>query len=80
MNRIVLGVVAAAGVLLSIPANAQGVYFGFGSGPRYEQRDYRDYGYRSYDDGHRYNRTRREYYSSYDAGYQRCRVCTAARF
>jgi hypothetical protein len=72
MKSIILGVIAVAGVALSVPANAQSVYFGFGSGPRYE-RPYYDNGYRSYDDGYRSHRPRREYYNSYDSG-RRCRV------
>lgn len=74
MKKLILGVLAVvAGVAVSVPANAQSVYFGFGTGPRYE-RPYYDNGYRYYDDGDRYYRPHRHYYSSYDDGYRRCRV------
>jgi hypothetical protein len=80
MKKLLLGVIAVAGVALSVPANAQSVYFGFGTGQRYERpyydNGYRSYdnGYRTYDDGYRSYRPRREYYSSYNSGYRRCRV------
>jgi hypothetical protein len=73
MKKLLLGVMAVAGVALSVPANAQSVYFGFGTGQRYERNNW-DNGYRSYDDGYRYYRPHRHNYSSYDDGYRRCRV------
>lgn len=74
MKKLILGVVAVAAVALSVPANAQSVYFGFGTGPRYERPyGHWDNGYRSYD-GYRHYRPYQRSYSSYDYGYRRCRV------
>ena len=73
MKKLLLGVLAVAGVALSVPANAQSVYFGFGNGQGYQQNNWGN-GYRSYDDGARYYRPHRHYHSSYNEGYQRCRV------
>lgn len=65
MRKLAIGILAAAGVALSVPASAQGVWIGAGPvgvgvgvGPGYYS--YYDYGprYRSYayDDGHTYRR------------------------
>jgi len=66
MRKLVIGLLAAAGVALSLPANAQGVWVGAGPagvgvgvGPGYGYRDgYYGPGYRSYayDDGYYYSR------------------------
>ncbi|HMJ41996.1 MAG TPA: hypothetical protein VK522_06925 [Pseudolabrys sp.] len=65
MKKLLIGAVALAGIVMSLPANAQNVYFGFGGGPRYE----RPYGY--YDG---YRPYRRHYYNSYAGDYGSCRV------
>ena len=74
MKKLLFGAVALAGVVMSMPANAQGVYFGFGGGPRYERPYAYDGGYRSYryDDG--YRPYRRHYYNSYARDYRTCRT------
>lgn len=66
MRKLAIGILAAAGVALSVPASAQGVWIGAGPvgvgvgvGPGYYERDYYyDPGYRSYayDDGYAYRR------------------------
>lgn len=66
MNKFILGAIALAGVALSVPANAQGVYFGFGGGQGYG-RSY-DNGYRSYDNGYRSYEGGSRYYG--DGGYR----------
>ena len=68
MRKLAIGLLAVAGIAMSVPASAQGVYVGAGPvgvgvgvGPGYGYRDgyYRDgyygHGYRSYayDDGYR---------------------------
>ena len=66
MKKLIFGAVALAGAVMSLPANAQSVYFGFGGGPRYERSyGYYDGGYRSY---------RRHYYNSYAGDYRDCRT------
>ena len=80
MNKLIVGAVALAGVAISMPANAQSVYFGFGGGPGYRSYDngYRSYdnGYRSYDYGNGYygDGGYRRNYRSYSGGYRTCRV------
>jgi hypothetical protein len=71
MKKILLGALALAGVAVSMPANAQGVYFGFGDGPRYGS-GYYDGGSRYYDGG--YRSYRRPYYRSYASDYRQCRT------
>jgi hypothetical protein len=65
MRKLAIGILAAAGVALSVPASAQGVWIGAGPvgvgvGPGYGYYDGYDYGprYRSYayDDGYTYRR------------------------
>ena len=66
MRKLAIGLLAAAGVALSLPANAQGVWVGAGPvgvgvgvGPGYGYSDgYYGPGYRSYayDDGYYYGR------------------------
>ena len=65
MKKLLFCAVALAGIAMSLPANAQSVYFGFGGGPRYE----RPYGY--YDG---YRPYRRHYYNSYAGDYRECRI------
>lgn len=65
MKKLLIGAVALAGIVMSLPANAQGVYFGFGGGPRYE----RPYGY---NDG--YRPYRQHYYGAYAGDYRTCRT------
>jgi hypothetical protein len=69
MNKLVIGLVAAAGIALATPASAQfyfgagpgGIGVGVGGGPGY------------YDDGYRPRyRSYRSY--GYDRGYARCRT------
>ncbi len=67
MKKLLFGAMALAGVAMSIPANAQGIYFGFGDGPRYE----RPYGYY---DGYRPYRRHHHYYGAYARDYRECRV------
>ena len=82
MNKFILGAVALAGLAISVPAQAQGVYFGFGNDSGYSRsydRGYRSYdnGYRSYDNGTRYygdNGYRRSQYHSHAGDYRTCRV------
>jgi hypothetical protein len=57
-----IGAVALAGIVMSLPAQAQSVYFGFGGGPRYERPYAYGYGYRPY---------RHHYYGAYAS---ECRV------
>ena len=80
MNKLILGAVALAGLAISVPAQAQGVYFGFGGGSGYARpydNGYRSYdgGYRSYD-GDRYysGGYRRSQYHSHASDYRTCRV------
>lgn len=69
MNKLLIGAIALAGTAMSLPAQAQGVYFGFGGGPRYE----RHYGYNNgYDYG--YRPYRRHYYGAYARDYRECRI------
>jgi hypothetical protein len=67
MRKLAIGILAAAGVAMSVPASAQGVWIGAGPvgvgvgvGPGYGYYDRYDYGprYRSYayDDGYTYRR------------------------
>jgi hypothetical protein len=72
MRKLAIGILAAAGVALSLPANAQGVWVGAGPvgvgvgvGPGW---GYYDGGY--YDHGPRY----RSYAYDNDYGYRRCRI------
>lgn len=65
MKKLLIGAVALAGIVMSLPAQAQSVYFGFG-GPRYE----RPYSY--YGDG--YRPYRRHYDGVYARDYRECRV------
>jgi hypothetical protein len=60
----VFGALALASIALAPPANAQGVYLGFGGGPGYGSNGYYG-GYRSY---------RPSYADSYAQEYRRCRV------
>jgi hypothetical protein len=61
MRKLAIGLLAVAGIAMSVPASAQGVYVGAGPvgvgvGPGYGYRDgYNGHGYRSYayDDGYR---------------------------
>jgi hypothetical protein len=72
MKKLLLGAVALAGIVMSLPASAQSVYFGFGDGPRYERPYAYGGGYRSYDEG--YRPYRRHYYGSYASDYGSCRT------
>lgn len=70
MKKIILGASLLAFTVLSLPASAQGFYFGFGDGPRYD-RPYYGSGYRSYDG---YQQRPRYSYNSYASDYRTCRV------
>jgi len=72
MKKLVIGLLAVAGIAVALPANAQGVYFGFGNGQDYDH----DRGYRrDYDDGYRNHRPRYSYDNdSYARDYRECRV------
>jgi hypothetical protein len=70
MKKIILGASLLAFTVLSLPASAQGVYLGFGDGPRYD-RSYYGSGYRSYDG---YQQRPRYSYNSYASDYRHCRV------
>ena len=72
MRKLAIGILAAAGVALSVPASAQGVWLGAGPfgvgvgvGPSYGYYDPGYYGpaYRSY-----------AYDDNYDYGYRHCRI------
>ena len=65
MKKLLIGAVALAGIVMSLPAQAQSVYFGFGGGPRYERPSAYDEGYRPY---------RHHYYGAYARDYRECRV------
>ena len=67
MKKLVVGVLALAGVALAVPANAQGIYFGFGGSPGY-------YGSGGYYGGYRNYRPRYAYDDSYGQDYRQCRV------
>src|SRR5262245_20539320 len=67
MRKLAIGILAAAGVALSVPASAQGVWIGAGPvgvgvgvGPGWGYDGYYDYGPRyrgyAYDDGYNYRR------------------------
>ena len=64
---LVIGAFAIASVAMSAPANAQGVYLGFGGGPGY-------YGSGGYNGGYRNYRPRYSYDDSYAQDYRQCRV------
>jgi hypothetical protein len=74
MKKLLIGAVALAGIVMSLPANAQEVYFGFGGGPRYERPYAYDGGYRSYRYDEGYRPYRRHYYNSYAGASGSCRV------
>ena len=68
MRKLAIGILAAAGVALSVPASAQGVWvgagpFGVGVGPSY-----------GYYDPDYYGPTYRTYAYDDDYGYRRCRI------
>ena len=84
MKKLAIGLLAAAGIAMSIPANAQGVWVGAGPvgvgvGPGYGYYD-RGYspGYRSYayDDGYTYRRHHcrlvREHFNGHVRTIRRC--------
>jgi hypothetical protein len=64
MKNLLIGGVALAGIVMSLPAHAQSVYFGVG-GPRYERPYDYDNGYRPY---------RRHHYGAYARDYRECRI------
>jgi hypothetical protein len=64
MKKLLIGAIALAGTVMSLPAQAQGVYFGFGGGPRYERHYGYDNGYRPY----------RRHYGAYAQDYRECRI------
>ena len=84
MKKLVIGALALAGIALSVPANAQGVYIGVGGGPSYYGSGGPGYygsngydgGYRSneYDGGYRTYRPRYSYEDSYAQDYRQCRT------
>jgi hypothetical protein len=89
MRKLAIGILAAAGVALSVPASAQGVWIGAGPvgvgvgvgvGPGYGYYDgYYDYGprYRSYayDDGYTYRRHCRVVREDFNGYVRKVRRC-----
>lgn len=69
MKKFILGASLLAFTVLSLPASAQSLYFGFGDSPRHD-RSYYGSGYRSYD-GYA---GQRQHYNSYASDYRTCRV------
>jgi len=83
MKKLVIGALALAGIALSVPANAQGVYIGvgggpsyYGSGPGYYGSNGYNGGYRSndYDGGYRAYGPRYSSDDSYAQDYRQCRI------
>jgi hypothetical protein len=86
MKKLAIGILAAAGIIMSVPASAQGVYVGAGPvgvgvgvGPGYGyNRGYYGPGYRSYayDDGYGYRgshcRSVRQVYHGHVRYVRRC--------
>jgi hypothetical protein len=86
MKKLAIGLLAAAGIAMSIPANAQGVWVGAGPvgvgvgvGPSYGyyDRGYYGPGYRSYayDNGYGYGRHCRIVRENFNGHFRKVRQC-----
>jgi len=84
MKKLAIGLLAAAGIAMSMPANAQGVWVGAGPvgvgvgvGPGWGYRGYYGPGYRSYayDDGYAYRRNCRIGRENFNGHIRKVRQC-----
>ena len=84
MKKLAIGLLAAAGIAMSMPANAQGVWVGAGPvgvgvgvGPGWGYRGYYGPGYRSYayDDGYTYRRNCRIVRENFNGHIRKVRHC-----
>jgi hypothetical protein len=86
MKKLAIGLLAAAGIAMSVPANAQGVWVGagpvgvgvgVGPGWGYYDRGYYGPGYRSYayDDGYAYRRNCRIVRENFNGHIRKVRQC-----